>query len=229
MKKVVAAILAGLSFSVVPVVDASPINLNGEVSLKYERDTVEGSPNTSGTMYNLKLNAEQDLGAGWSIYARLGAQYATDPSFGDYNLDAYRADKKSVVAFDQFGVSYKGEKMVYKLGRQDAAVGTTALLYSRPDSNVGKHNFVDGLTVTGSVGSIEVSALVAKEDNLGSQDNKIYAIRTGYSPNDRLSWGLSLGRYQDSVNESTNHWAVDGTYKVGKSSFAVEYLSLIHI
>lgn len=223
MKKVIAAVLAGLSFSVIPVADAAPVNLTGDISLKYERDTAEGSEKTSGTMYNLKLNAEKELGAGWSVYARIAAQYATEPSLGDYNQDAYRSDKKSVVALDQFGVSYKTEKLVYKLGRQDAAVGTTALLYSRPDSNVGKRNFVDGLSATGTIGVVELSALMAKEDNTGSQDNKIYAIRTGYNLTDRLNWGLTLGRYQDSANDSTNHWAVDGTYKVGKSGFTAEY------
>lgn len=215
--------MAGLSFSATQVVNASPINLTGDVSVKYEHDTAEIDPDVSGTTYHFRLNAEQDLGSGWSLYARLGAQYATNPLLSDYNLDAYGSNKKSVVALDNFGVNYKNEKWAYKLGRQDAAVGKAALLYSRSDSNVGKRNFVDGITASGTIGAAEVSALFAQEDNVGGQDSKIYAIRTGYNLSERFNWGLTMGRYQDSANASTNHWAIDGTYKIGKNTFSVEY------
>lgn len=223
MKKIVPIMLAGLSIYMSPVAFAESVKLTGDVSVKYERDTADASPSTSGTMSTLKLKAEKNLGNGWSLYTRLGAQYATQPELADYNLDAYRGNKKSVVALDQWGINYDTGKLLYKLGRQDVAIGTTALLYSRADSNIGKKSFVDGLTASGTIGIVEISAVVAQEDNVGDEDNKIYAIRTGYNPTENLNYGLTLGHYQDSLNGSTNHWAVDGTYKFGRNSLTAEY------
>ncbi len=225
MKKLMALVVAGISLSQVPVALAGPVNVTGDVSVKYERDSADGEASTSGMIYTTKIMGEVDFGDGWSGYARLGAQHTTRSGFGDFNIDpmGYDPDKKSVIALDQFGFTYKTDKLTYKLGRQDVAVGQTALLYSRPDSNIGKKSFVDGLTVSGSVGAIDLSALAAQEDNADSLDNKVYAIRAGYSPLENLNWGLTLGRYQDSSAESTNHWAVDGTYTFGKNSLTAEF------
>jgi len=225
MKKLMAAVVVGVSLCQVPVVLAGPVNVTGDVSIKYERDTAAGETAASGMIYTTKVMGEADFGAGWSGYARLGAQHITKSGMGDFNIDAaaYGADEKSVIALDQFGVVYKADKLTYKLGRQDAAVGTMALLYSRPDSNIGKKYFVDGLTVSGTVGVMDVSAVAVQEDNADIFDNKVYAIRTGYSPRENLNWGLTLGRYQGTNVESTNHWAVDGTYKFGKSSLTAEF------
>ncbi|MEN6414571.1 MAG: hypothetical protein ABFC84_17675, partial [Veillonellales bacterium] len=141
----------------------------------------------------------------------------------DYNTAAYRDGKKSVIGLDQFGLTYTRDHMVYKIGRQDATVGTTALLYSRSDSNVGKHYFVDGISASGKIGAMDISALLAQEDNAGPDNNRIYAIRTGYSPRDDFNFGLTLGRYHYDGGENTNHWAVDGTRSFGKHSLTAEY------
>jgi len=225
MKKLMAIVIAGISLYQVPVVLAGPATITGDVSIKYERDTSDGEPAASGMIYTTKLMFEADFGAGLSGYTRLGAQHVTNFGFGDFNTDprAYGADKKSVIALDQFGLIYKGGNLVYKLGRQDVVVGKTALLYSRSDSNIGKKAFIDGLTASGTVGVIDVSALVGQEDNADSLDNKVYAIRAGYSPRENLNWGLTLGRYQGPSIESTNHWAVDGTYKFGKNNLTAEF------
>jgi hypothetical protein len=226
MRKKFAIILMSLSLSATSLAFAAePVQLSGDVSVKFERDSASGDPAQSGTMYTLKLKAETDLGSGWSLYGRLGAQYATQPSLGDYNLDVlgYGPDRKSVVALDQFGFTYKADDVTYKLGRQDLAVGTTSLLYSRPATNIGKRFFVDGLTASGTVGITNLSAVIVQEDNPGQQDNRIYAFRTGFDVSDNFNWGITLGRYQDHVNGSTNHWAVDGTYKFDKHSLTGEY------
>jgi len=227
MKKLMALVVAGISLYQVPVVMAGPVNMTGDISVTYERDTGDGVAASSSMIYTTKLMGEADFGAGWSGYVRLGAQHLTNSGFGDFNTNpgGYDPDKKSVIALDQFGLLYKVDTLVYKLGRQDVGVGKTALLYSRADSNIGKRNFVDGLTVTGTVGVTEISALVAQEDNADNFDNKIYAIRAGYSPREDLNWGLTLGRYQGPSIESTNHWAVDGTYKFGKNSLTAEFTS----
>ena len=223
MKKNVSIMVLGLSIYMSSVAFAESVQLTGDISVKYERDTADESADMSGTMSTFRLKAEKDLGAGWSLYARLGAQHATQPALANYNPDAYRADKKSVVDLDQWGVTYNTGQLTYKVGRQDVTVGTTALLYSRNDGNIGKNNFVDGLTAVGTIGVVEVAALLAKEDNAGAQDNKLYAIRTAYNPTENLNYGLTLGRYQDSFNGSTNHWAMDATYKLDRSSLTAEY------
>lgn len=224
MKKLMAVVVAGISLYQVPVALAGPVNVTGDVSVKYVR-TNDESVTTSGMVYTAKLMGEADFGDGWSGYARLGAQSLTKTGFGDFNTESggYGPDKKSVISLDQFGLVYKTDNLVYKFGRQDVGVGTTALLYSRSDSNIGKKKFVDGLTVSGTTGVMDISALVAQEDNVDNLDNKIYAIRAGYSPEENLNWGLTLGRYQGSSIESTNHWAVDGTYKFGKNSLTAEF------
>lgn len=224
MKKGIAILLAGISLLGAPAAYAAPVKITGEVSVKYERDTATNTEATSAGIYTLKLLGEAELGNGWSLYARLGVQGLSKPGFGDFNTDAYGAEKKSVAELDQFGMIYKKEKLTYKLGRQDVAVGTTALLYSRPDSNIGKKGFVDGLTVAGTVGATDLAVLAAREDNpAGFERNKVYAVRAGFSPRENQTLGLTLGRYQDSANGSTNHWAVDGTVKFEKNTLTAEY------
>lgn len=224
MKKVVTMSLAGLIFTLAPVAYAAPVKVTGDVSVKYEKDTAAGEPDQSGLIYSLKLMGEADLGSGWSLYVRLGAQGLSHVGLGDFNPGYYGEDDKSVAALDQFGLIYKDKALTYKLGRQDVTVGTAALLYCRDDSKIGKKTFVDGLSVTGTVGSAEVSAILAREDNeAGMAKNKVYALRTGFNPNKNINWGLVLGHYQDRENGSTNHWAVDGTVKFGENNVSGQY------
>jgi hypothetical protein len=223
MKKGIAALVAGLILAGAPAVYAEELKVTGEVTVKYERDTADDDA-VSGTMSTFKLNLEQELSPRFSLYARLAGQRATQPALADFNTAAYAENTQSVAAFDQFGFIFKPDNLTFKVGRQGTAIGTEALLYKRDDDGIGKHVFVDGLTVDGKVGAVDVSAYAVREDNeAGNPRGKIYAIRTGYSPTDNLNWGLTLGRYQNEDAGSTNHWAVDGTYEFGKSSFAAQY------
>lgn len=227
MKKIMAVLLAGMTLSVAaPVFAADPVHWEGDVSVKYEKDTqdIEVGDSNSGVVSTFRLKAEADLGSGWSLYSRLGAQYTSQAGIYDINPDQYGDSKKGVLAIDQFGFNYKTDNLTYKLGRQDVTIGTTALLYSRPDSNIGKKAFVDGLTINGTVGKVDIAAVAAKEDNPSGMDkNKLYAVRAGYAPSDIFNWGVTLGRYADETNGNTNHWAVDGTYTYGKSSLTAEF------
>lgn len=222
MKKIIPVMLIGLSISLSPVALADPVQFTGDITVKYEKDTADASPNVSGTMSTIRLNAEKNIGNNWSMYARLGAQNATRTELADYNPDAYH-NKKSAVALDQFGFIYKNDKFTYKLGRQAAAVRADELLYKH--DNIGRTKFVDGLSVSGTIGAMDVFALLAQEDNVGSQDNKISAIRTGYSSTENLNWGVTLRRFQDQSQNDANHWEIDGTYKFGKNSLTAEYTS----
>jgi len=222
MKKVMTTLLAGLILGMAPAAYAAPVKVTGEATLKYERDTATGEPDQSGMIYSLKLMGEADFGSGWSLYARVGTQGLSHPGLGDFNTDFYGEDEESMAALDQFGLIFQDKALTYKLGRQDVTVGTAALLYCRDDAKIGQKAFVDGLSVTGTVGRTEVSAVLAREDNpAGQPENKLYAVRAGFNPEENINWGLTLGHY--SSDDSTNHWAVDGTYKFAKHSVTGQY------
>ncbi len=225
MKQWIAMLAAGTVLTTSSMaLAAEPVKFSGDVTVKYEKDTAEGAEDVSGTMSTVRLKGEVDLGTGWSLYARFGAQYATQPGLADYNTDsAVYGDKKSVMAIDQFGFTRQAGDMALKIGRQDVTIGTTALLYSRSESNIGKRAFVDGITAVGTMKGLDISAVVVQEDNAGDQDNRIYAIRTGFQREKPFQWGMTLGRYQDSAEGSTNHWALDGTYTAGKHKWTAEY------
>ena len=225
MKQWIAMLAAGTVLTTSSMaLAAEPVKFSGDVTVKYEKDTAEGADDVAGTMSSVRLKGEADLGKGWSLYARFGAQHATQPGLADYNTDpAVYGDKKSVMAIDQFGFTRQAGDMTLKIGRQDVTVGTTALLYSRSESNIGKRAFVDGITATGTMGEVDVTAAFVQEDNAGEQDNRVYAIRTGFQKEKPFQWGMTLGRYQDSSAGSTNHWALDGTYTAGKHTWTAEY------
>ncbi len=222
MKKIIAAMVLGTSLVTTSVVGANPVTMNGETSAKFVREHEEGSFTQSGMVYTLTLLAEAEVAKNMSFYTRLGAQHTRANQVGsDFNTDVYPS-KRSVLAIDQYGFILKQEGFTYKLGRQDAAVGATGLLYSRANSNIGKRSFIDGLSVAGTAGSANITALLAREDNI-SDKNRVYAVRTGFSPSEQWDFGVTLGRFQNTSADSTNHWALDGTYKLGKNSWTAEY------
>lgn len=223
-KKVVAMLLAGATLTMTTAAFAE-VKFSGDVSVKYEKDTQDNESDLSGNVTTLKVLGEADLGSNWSFYTRLGGQRVSNAEVGaDFNQDVY--SKRSVLTFDQFGFTHTGKDFNYKIGRQDLTIGQTALLYSRSDSNIGKHYFVDGITANGKSGIVDLSLVAVQEDNAADNaDNRVYALRAGYSPSERLNYGVTLGRYQNRADggESTNHWAVDSTYTLGKSSLTAEY------
>ena len=222
MKKIITALVLGSSLFATAAASAAPVTLNGETAIKFNREKEDDSAH-SGTAYTLKLMAETKLNDNLSAYARLGAQNVGKNLVGvDFNTDAY-SDKTSVIAIDQFGLILEEGNLTYKLGRQDAAVGTTALLYGRLDSNIGKDSFVDGLSVAGTIGVTDISALLAREDNTTGGNNYVYALRTGYNLSGDTNVGLTLGRFDNSAGPSTNHWAIDGTYNYGRNSWTAEF------
>ncbi|MDD4601773.1 hypothetical protein SDC9_11485 [bioreactor metagenome] len=223
MKKVIALLALGTSLFAATAAFAAPVNLNGETSVKYVHEDFEGESSQTGMVYTLKLMAEAELNKNLSVYTRLGAQRTRQNQVGsDFNPDAY-SNKRSVLELDQYGFIFNDNDWVYKLGRQDATVGATALLYSRSDSNIGKHNFVDGFSMSGTAGVLDMNALLAREDNVGHDKSRVYALHTGYTISDNMNVGLTLGRFHGSTVPSTNHWAVDGTYQLGRNSWTAEF------
>ena len=68
-------------------------------------------------MYTITLRGEQKLAPNFSVFARLGAQYATNPVLADFNQAAYSENTKAVVALDQYGFIYKPNKLTVTLAR----------------------------------------------------------------------------------------------------------------
>jgi len=143
MKNAIVAIVVGILLSTAPVT-ATPLEISGEAAIKFESDTAKNTKTQSGTMFTFTLRGEQKLGRNVSLFARLGAQYATNTVLADFNSQ----NIKSVFAIDQFGLVYKPGDFTYTLGRQEALVGTTALLYSRSETNIGKIPLSTGLQST---------------------------------------------------------------------------------
>jgi len=222
VKSVITIIVLGLLLTMASVAVAAPVEISGDVSVKYEVDTADNTPTESGMMYTFTLKGEKKIGKGLSHYGRLGVQYASNPLVGDYDLPTHQ-DVKAVAAIDQFGMVYKSNKLVYKLGRQDIAVGVTTLLYNRPETKIGTNVFVDGLSVNGSIGLIDVAAVVARENNIWLPNNSLYAIRAGYNLSKNTNLGFTLGQYQYYNAETTNHWAIDGTIAFEKNRLTAEY------
>ncbi|MDU4960813.1 MAG: porin [Sporomusaceae bacterium] len=218
-KAKVVALLAALGMACSATAFAAPVDFNGEVSLKYQRDRdVDGDSNRA-MIGTLTVDAQTKIADDLTLFGRLGAQTISRYGFGDF---AENETKKSVLAIDQFGVIWEKNELAFKLGRQDLEIGATSLLYSRSNSNIGKHSFVDGLTVNGFVGDTEIAAVLAKEDNKDEPDSRLYALRAAYSQLENWTFGATLARYDNREDTKTNHWAVDAAYQFGKSTLSAE-------
>lgn len=223
MKKSIAVFIAVLLWGWLPAASAAPVSLSGDTTLKYESAAVADASVESATRFSIRLLAEKKLTETWSLYARLGAQYTTNPLFTDFNTAAYAADAKAATAIDQFGAVYKAESFSAKLGRQTAMIGSTLLLYNRDDANIGKDAFVEGIKLEAAAGRFDLSGIYARENNLWTANNDLFAVRAAYNFSKHANLGLLYGQYRYLDGNTTRHWAVDGTVKSGKHTFTAEY------
>ncbi len=222
MKTIIAVFAVGFLLTMTTPTHAEPLEITGTATVKHQSVTADGATE-SGTMTTLTIRGRQLIGKNLSVYARLAAQYASNPSLSDYNLDAHGTDNKFVAQIDQFGLLYKPGDFSFNLGRQEAMIGKTALLYSRADTNVGYGKFVDGLTFSGASGQYEFSGIAARENNVGMTNNDLFALRAGYNFSKVTNAGVTWGKYQVVDGDTTNHWAVDAGTTWGKSTFVAEY------
>lgn len=67
-------------------------------------------------------------------------------------------------------------------------------------------------------------AAALQEDNAGSNDNKIYALRAGFIPAKNVTLRATFAKYDyaDSTGD-VNFGAIDGSYTKGKASFYADY------
>ena len=222
MKNTFAVLAAGILLSTTCPAFAEPMAISRTAAVKYQSVTADETTE-SGIMTTLTIRGEQPIGKNLSIYARLAAQYASNPNFADYDTGIHGTDNKFVAQIDQFGVLYKPGDYSFNLGRQQAMIGKTALLYSRADTNVGYGKFVDGLSFEGKTGKFEVSGIAARENNIGMSNHDLFALRAGYNFTEETNAGVTWGKYQAFEVDTTNHWAIDASTKWGKLVVTGEY------
>lgn len=225
MKKslIVTAVAAAVVLSTSAVFAAeSPVNLDGSIAYQYRNNTETGSPSTKFNKTTLLLNANSDLGNGWGVYGRVAAQGGNGGT--DFNGAAYASGTQYVAALDQFGFNYKTGDTTAKIGRQAFTLGATGLIYDT-SGYLGKHQFADGVTVTGKTGVVNYQAAALKEDIAYPtvEKNKIYALHADYAVTPDFTFGATFGKYDSGYVTSRNVWALNAAYNIGPASFYTEY------
>ena len=224
----IAAMAAALTLTT-GVVMANPVELDGSASYRFRADDNKGNVlpadngDKDGSIYKVILNAKSEVAPNLSVYARLGILGLTTSNVGrDTNESG-----DFVGGIDQYGLLYKNAGFSYKVGRQSATIGATALLYN-DNFRIGKKGFVDGVTVKGMSGVTTLDAIAAQEDRIGSDDNKLYAVHASYSPAKNWVVGTTLAKYDAAVEtltkKDTINYAVDAAYTMGKATVFGEFL-----
>ena len=223
MKKTIVTLVTGFLLTTSGLALAAPMEISGTGTIKIQNKTADQTPNEFGTSFTLTLRGEQKIGPDVSLYARLAAQYATNPLLAEEDRLVSGSGTKMIASLDQFGIIFKPKNFAFKLGRQESLVGKTALLYSRSETNVGNSAFVDGLSFEGTAGKWQLTGVAAWENNLGLTNNNFYALHAGYNLSKATNAGVTWGQYRIVDGDTSNHWAVDLSTVVGKSTFTGEY------
>lgn len=218
-KRLLAAAVAATVVLSTASVFASPVEFDGTASYRYRVDKNETTSDEKGSIFKVILNAKTNVAENLDVYARLGVMHLTNANVGS---DFTTAGKTSKGALDQFGFNYNNAGFNYKIGRQSATIGATALLYNN-NYYVGRHSMVDGINVTGKTGATSIDFIAAEEDKAGSNDNRLYGLRASYSPAKDWVVGATLAKYDYAGASDTNHWAVDASYTSGKATYFGEF------
>jgi len=222
-KRYLAAAVAAMITLTTGVVMANPVVIDGSTSFRYRADTNTGAADKNGNILKVVLNANTEIDSNFSAYARLGVLGLSN---GNVGRDSNETND-FIARVDQYGLNYKNAGFAYKIGRQSATIGATALLYN-DNYMIGDKAFVDGVSVKGISGITTLDAIVAQEDNAGANDNKLYAVHASYSPAKNWVVGATLAKYNAVVEtadvKSTTNFAVDAAYTMGKATVFGEYL-----
>lgn len=217
-KRLLAAAIAATITLSAGAAFANQVELDGSASYQFRKDTADYQQDTTGGKFTAVINGKTNVGKNLDLYARLGAQTTSEEGIRDFS----KYDD-SDAAIDQFGFLYNNAGLNYKLGRQDATIGATALLYNN-NFKVGHNVFVDGISVSGETGVTSINAILAKEDNRGD-DNKISSLHASFSPAANVTLGATLAKYDyaNAAVKDTNHFAVNAAYNFGKATAFAEY------
>lgn len=217
-KKLLTAAITSMMVLSTGIAMAAPVQLDGSASYRYRSDSNTTGEDNSGSIYRFTLNAKTKIAPNLSVYARFAAEGLSKAGFGS-DMIQHDADK-FIGEIDQFGFIYSTKNFTYKLGKQDAVIGGTGLLYDST-GYLGKNNGLSGISITGVSGVTSVSILAGQENAYGKTDNKVYAAHASFSPAKSLTLGGTIAKY-DAVDD-TNYYALDAQYTKGKASFSGEY------
>ncbi len=213
-KKVLTAAVAAMITLTTGVVMANPVEIDGTASFRYREDNTDGVKENNN-ITKIIVNAKMPLSSNFDVYARLGVEGLSNKSVGK----DFIKDETFDGGIDQYGFIYKNAGVNYKVGRQELFLGT-GILYDNT-GNIGKHQFLDGVTATAKSGVTSLQVVALQEDNLTGRDNKIYGIHATYNPAENLTLGTTLAQYKDI--ENTNFWMVNASYVAGKATYSADF------
>lgn len=216
------AVAAAITLSVGSVF-ANPVVLDGSASYQWRENSEDGLRDTDGGIFTFKLNAKMNVDKHFDLYARFAAQGLSGNNVDGTALGSDLADatKNFDAAIDQYGFIYKNAGANYKFGRQGVSVGATALLYNH-EGKIANHIFADGVTVTGTAGATQLKAIAVQEDDIASNNNKLYALAASYNPSKDWTIGGTVAKYKTDV-DSSKHWAVNTSYTFADATLFGEY------
>jgi hypothetical protein len=226
-KRFLAAAVAAAITLTAGVAMAAPLQFDGDIDLHYRWNDDDTSGTSEGARATFKLNALAAIDAKTDLYARIAGQALTADNTGaDFYTTKYG---NSVFAFDRYGVIFKGDNTNFKVGRQGANIGATALLYST-EGKVGQYQgTLDGVSGSVKTGATNISFL-AGQVKIGDGDGLVskgdlYSVHAGYNPTKSLTVGATFANLNPDAagDDSTNHWAVDASYGIGKANLFGEY------
>lgn len=230
-KTMIIALVAAFVLSIAGSAFAAPLTFDGQASVQYREDTaksVAGENDAHNTIYKLVINGKgESFIPNTDFYFRIGAVRVTnsDPnvSGGDFNKELFGT---SHMAIDQFGFIYKNAGWNYKLGRQDAVVGATGLLFDNT-ANIGRYKFVDGLIVSGKAGVADIVLAGVQADSrhdAGVEEPRVYVAAANFALTKDFKLGATFAKVANAGNDANkNIWAVNTSYAFGKATFAAEY------
>ena len=217
-KKLLMAAIAAMIAMPTTAALAAPVELNGQIEAQYSHDN---ATHDDGSKLTFTLNAKTNVAKNVDFYGRFAAQAITTAGFrNDFRTGtgAYKEDTKNMYEIDQYGFLYNNAGVNYKLGRQGATIGATALLYST-EGYVGRDLMSDGVSIKTKSGVTDISVTALRE--VYGPSNKIYAVAASFKPCKDWTLGTTLARY-DAENDR-NYWAVNTGYELGKANFTAEY------
>jgi hypothetical protein len=197
---------------------AAPVEIDGSASYRYRTDTNTLAEDKSGSIYRFTLNAKTKIAPNLSVYGRFAAEGLSREGFGSDMIQENAG--KFIGEVDQFGCIYSAKNVTYKIGKQDAVIGGTGLLYDST-GYLGKNNGLSGISITGTTGVTSVSVIAGQENAYGRTDNKVYAAHASFNPVKNLTFGGTLAKYD--ADSSTNYFAVDAAYTQGKVTYSGEF------
>lgn len=235
MKKQLIAALASLFvMSVGATAFADPIDIDGSVSYQFRQNQTGDANKIDNNIFKFVMNGTvPNFAPNTSVYFRVGGESFNNPLASTGDFAPYQGSNPSdAFALDQFGFNYANGGFNYKLGRQAIGIGATSLIYDATGW-VGRHEFSDGLVVTGksgatalTFGAVQQSGYIATDfDNnfTNVAANKMYWASANENFTSNWALGATLARLKQDGSDAQRNWAVNTSYTLGKTVLAGEY------